>query len=310
MAAPPLFYDRRLVAVEIGVIAVSYGIVVINQPTQFELLARWLFAVVLVIVPVTIVAFVADTAGRLRQQLEHLAESQRLDRLGRFLSPLVARAVLNLEDEGLLDPHRREIAVVFIDLRNFSRFTADVEPEEVIGVLSEYFQVTGEVLSTHQATVGQIQGDGVMAYFNDPLPCEEPARRAAETALALKPRLDVLTERWKGLGYDIGYGIGISLGYATLGVIGFEGRREYGPVGTVANLASRLCGRAEHGQVLMDQRTFARIDSHFEAAHLAPMDIKGFPQPIAVVSIVSPKATTPGEQAKTSVSSEPLEPGR
>ncbi|MGB2940080.1 MAG: adenylate/guanylate cyclase domain-containing protein [Candidatus Dormiibacterota bacterium] len=293
-SAAVLIFERWMVAILLAVVAVCYGAVVLYQPTDVPGAFRWIWLMFLILAVQIVVGLSAETAQRLRVALERGRQEERLTRLSSFLSPAVARAVVDHENEDLLDPHRREIAVVFIDLRNFSRFTSEVEPEEVMAVLGDYLKVSGDVLSRHQATVGQIQGDGIMAYFNDPLPIDDPAGHAAETALELRSRLDDMTDEWRGRGYDLGYGIGISMGYATLGVIGFEGRQEYGPVGTVANLASRLCGRADSGQVLMDQRTFSRIAKHFQAEELAPMEIKGFAQPVAVVSVLG--ATTGAER--------------
>jgi class 3 adenylate cyclase len=289
--------NRRLMVYTVVFYSAIYAVVLAFQPVTSEAPVRWL----VMVVSVTAVALLAtriaewifavqdqldelnrDLEGKVRQQV---AEVERLDRLRRFLPPVVADAVVGPNEATVLAPHRREIAVVFIDLRGFSRFTADAEPEEVIAALRAYHETVGEVLEQSQATVGPIQGDGMMAYFNDPLPCDDPPGRAAVMALELKPRLDAFADRWAARGYELSYGIGFAFGYATLGMVGYHGRQEYAPVGTVANLASRLCDHAAPGQVLTDQRTRASLSADFEAEALDPIEVKGFAQPVRVVAI-------------------------
>jgi class 3 adenylate cyclase len=208
-----------------------------------------------------------------------VAEIEALSRLRRFLSPQVAEAVLAGRDEVLLQPHRRQIAAFFSDLRGFTAFTSSAEPEEVVDALDHYYRVVGEVLHRHQATVGAFAGDGIMAYLNDPVPCEDPPRTAVEMALALKEPMGEFLAVWKRRGFDLGYGVGIAYGYATLGSVGFEGRSDYTALGSVVNLAARLCGEASPGQVLIDSRTADALEDLYELIEREVV-LKGFATPI------------------------------
>lgn len=197
---------------------------------------------------------------------EQVAEIERLGGLRRFLTPQVADAVLSGNAEEVTKPHRRRIAVFFCDLRGFTAFTKEAEPEEVVADLDQYYRTVGEVLQRHGATIGGYAGDGVMAYFGDPVPHEEPARGAVGMVADLREPLDALVEEWQRRGHDLSYGIGLACGYATLGVVGFDGRYDYTPLGGVVNLAARLCGKAEPGQVLLDHATYAELDGLAETA--------------------------------------------
>ena len=181
----------------------------------------------------------------LRQRVdEQLDELLNLRRLQRFLSPQLAEVVLSAGDDTLLEPHRREIAVVFCDLRGFTRFAATVEPEELLDAVREFHSVLGELVTQHGATVGYFDGDGVMLFFNDPVPCTDPALKAAQLSVDLRDGFGPLRDGWRRRGYDLDIGIGISLGFATLGIIGFKGRYDYTVLGPVVNQASRLCTAA------------------------------------------------------------------
>ena len=217
-------------------------------------------------------AWNAELERRVQEQVDEL---DRLNRLRRFLSPQVADLVVAAGEDWLFDTHRREVAVLFCDLRNFTAFTRSVEPEDVMAVLAEFHRVVGESVRKHEATVGHFSGDGVMIFFNDPVPCEEPARRAIEMALDLQPAVAELCTTWREYGYDLGLGVGVSLGYATLGVMGFEGCVEYGAVGTVVNLASRLCDEAAAGEILVSRTAHVAVEPAIATEPAGELELKG-----------------------------------
>lgn len=219
---------------------------------------------------------------RVQTQVEQI---ERMARLQRFLSPQVAEAIVTSGDESILRTHRRQISVLFCDLRGFTAFAETAEPEEVMTVLRQYHDVAGERISTHQGTVGHFAGDGLMVFFNDPLPCPEPAAAAVRLALDLQERMAELCAEWRRLGWDLGFGVGVAHGYATLGAIGFEGRMEYGVIGTVVNLASRLCDEAQPGQILLSARAFTLVEDLIEAEPLADLTLKGFSRPVPAYSV-------------------------
>lgn len=221
--------------------------------------------------------------AKVAQQVE---EMERLSRLRRFLSPQLADVVVSADHEDLLRTHRRELAVLFCDLRGFTAFTATAEPEDVMTVLGHYYEGFGGLVDRFGATVGGFAGDGVMVYFNDPLPCDDPALRAVEMALELRSVMADVTAQWRRQGHQLGYGIGIALGHATLGTIGFEGRVDYGPVGTVVNLASRLCDEAPPDETYINQRAMAAVDAAIETEPVEPLALKGFAQPVNTYRLV------------------------
>ena len=207
---------------------------------------------------------------------DQVTEIERLGQLRRFLSPQVAEAVMSGESEGLTRPHRQRIAVFFCDLRGFTAFTNAAEPEEVVGVLDEYYRAVGEVLQRYDATIGGYAGDGIMAYFGDPVVREDPAHQAVRMASELREPMNALVDAWTRRGYDLSYGIGVAYGYATLGVIGFDGRYDYTPLGAVVNLAARLCGQASAAQILLDHATHAATSDQLASEHHADLDLKGY----------------------------------
>ncbi len=209
-------------------------------------------------------------------------ERQRVE-LGRYLPKQVADLVSSSNKSGLLDGHRSEITVVFVDIRGFTEFGASAEPEEVISVLGEYHEEMGKHVTSHEGTLGGFEGDGLMIYFNDPIPAPDHAARAVAMAKDMHRGFVSLANGWERQGFHLGLGIGIATGYATLGRIGYEGRYDYTPIGTTVNLASRLCGRAEPGTTLASQRTIAA--SGIDATLLPePLTLKGIPQPVPVYS--------------------------
>jgi class 3 adenylate cyclase len=206
---------------------------------------------------------------------EQVAELDRMARLRRFLSPQVADLVVSAGEDWLFDTHRQEIAVLFCDLRGFTAFTRAAEPEDVMRVLSEFHRVAGDLVRAYEATVGHFSGDGVMIFFNDPVPCPDPARRAVALAQELQPAVSDQCAKWRELGHDLGLGVGIALGYATLGVMGFEGCVEYGAVGTVVNLAARLCAEARAGEILVSQTVHAAVDGDVATEPAGQLELKG-----------------------------------
>jgi class 3 adenylate cyclase len=229
---------------------------------------------------------------RVAEQVEEIAG---LGRLRRFLAPQVADAVVaaGIEDgAGPLAPHRRQIAVLFSDLRGFTQFSNTSQPEEVLDVLEAYYEVVGGFVRDYEATVGSFLGDGIMAYFNDPVPCEDPAGLAVAMASDLRVALEQLCARWQRRGWDLGYGMGISFGYATLGTIGFEGRTDYTPLGSVVNLASRLSDEAQRGEILLDGRTYAAVSGRVVAEERR-LELKGFDRGVIAFSLQTAEGLVP-----------------
>jgi DNA-binding response OmpR family regulator len=216
---------------------------------------------------------------------EQVAQLGRLARLRRFLSPKVADLIVAGKLDDPLATHRREVVVAFVDLRGFTKFTESVEPEEVFAVLRAYHGEIGRLIALHEGTIEHFAGDGVMIIFNDPLVLPDPAFSAVRMALDVRDAVARLAEGWKRLGYSLGCGLGIAQGYATIGTIGFEGRYDYGTIGTVTNLAARLCAEAAGGQVLVSQKVFARIEGRVEAEPAGELSLKGFSKPVGVHSV-------------------------
>jgi class 3 adenylate cyclase len=224
----------------------------------------------------------AELEARVNTQMEEL---QRMNRLRRFLSPQVAELLINAGDDSVLGSHRREIVVVFCDLRGFTAFAESSEPEEVMGVLGEYHAALGELIFRYEGTLERFTGDGLMVFFNDPIPLDKPAQRAVEMALAMRDRVATLVEGWRRLGHDLGFGVGIAQGFATLGRIGYEGRFDYAAIGTVTNLAARLCGEADAGQVLISQRVFSAVEDVAVGESVGALELRGFSRPIRAFGV-------------------------
>ncbi len=226
----------------------------------------------------------ADLAARVAIQV---AEIENLGRLRRFLSPQLADVVASSDDAHLLESHRREIAVLFTDLRGWTAFSETTEPEEVMGVIRSFHGTMGELLRSYDATVGWFAGDGVMAWFNDPFPCPDPAARAAAMAVEMRDAMAGLTAAWRRRGHELDFAVGIAVGYATLGTIGFEGRYDYGAVGSVMNLASRLCDEAGPGQILINARALASADERISAEPVGELTLKGFAKPVPAFNVLA-----------------------
>jgi adenylate cyclase len=224
----------------------------------------------------------AELEARVTTQLEEL---QRMNRLRRFLSPQVAELVINSGDDSVLGSHRREIVVVFCDLRGFTAFAESSEPEEVMAVLGEYHAALGELIFRYQGTLERFTGDGLMVFFNDPIPLDRPAQHAVEMALAMRDRVRTLVEGWSRLGHDLGFGVGIAQGFATLGRIGYEGRFDYAAIGSVTNLAARLCAEAGAGQVLVSQRVFSAVDDVAVGESVGLLELRGFSRSVRAFGV-------------------------
>ena len=210
---------------------------------------------------------------------------ERVNRLRRFLAPQLVELVVDSGDESFLRSHRREIVVVFCDLRNFTPFAETSEPEEVMTVLREYHGALGQLIHEYQGTLERFTGDGLMVFFNDPVPCDDPAERAVRMAVAMRSRVQDLAGTWFRRGYDLALGVGIAQGYATLGRIGFEGRFDYAAIGSVTNLAARLCGEAGAWQILASQRVAAGVEGLVTCEPVGALELKGFSRPTRVYDI-------------------------
>ena len=228
----------------------------------------------------------AELNRTLEQRVEQqVAQIERLGRLKRFFSPQLAELIVAGGAEDPLKTHRREVTVVFLDLRGFSSFAETTDPEEVMGVLREYHAAMGDLVLAHEGTLERFTGDGMMVFFNDPVPVSDPAERAIRMALAMRDRVGELTIKWQKRGYDLTLGVGIAQGYATIGAIGFEGRWDYGAIGTVTNLAARLCAEAKPGQILIPQRLLGAVDSLVEAEPVGELSLKGFHRAIPAYNV-------------------------
>jgi class 3 adenylate cyclase len=227
--------------------------------------------------------------AKARQQAEEMA---RLSRLRRFLSPQLADAVVSSGADSVLQSHRRQIAVVFSDLRGFTAFAEVAEPEDVMAVLRDFHQAMGAVIHEFGATVGYFAGDGLMAFFNDPVPCPDPASRAVRMAVVMRDEMGTMCADWQAVGHNLGFGVGIAFGYATLGEIGFEGRFDYGVIGSVVNLAARLCDQAGPGEILISQRARREVDGVAEIEDRGLLTLAGFHDRVPAYAVVAIKDGT------------------
>jgi len=217
---------------------------------------------------------------------EQVTELERVGRLKRFFSPQLAEMIVTGGAEDPLKTHRREVTVVFLDLRGFTAFAETSEPEEVMGVLREYHAEMGRLILAHEGTLERFTGDGMMIFFNDPVLVPNPGERAIRMALAMRDRVRELTVRWRKLGYELDFGIGLAQGYATIGAIGFEGRWDYGAIGTVTNLAARLCGEAKPGQILVPRRFLGTVEDLVEVEPVGELSLKGFHRPVTTYNVI------------------------
>ena len=217
---------------------------------------------------------------------EQLQQLERLSRLKRFFSPHLAELILAGGAEDPLKSHRREIIVVFLDLRGFTAFAETAEPEEIMSVLREYHAEMGKMILAHEGTLERFAGDGMMVFFNDPVQVPDPAARAVRMIVAMRERLAELLVKWRKRGFELDFGAGIAQGYATIGAVGFEGRLDYGAIGTVTNLSARLCGEAKPGQILITKRVLASVEELLEAEPVGELQLKGLLRPVPAFNIV------------------------
>ncbi|PYM59917.1 MAG: hypothetical protein DMD79_16750 [Candidatus Rokuibacteriota bacterium] len=263
--ALPLTVKDRLV----GVLAVES-----RQPNAFDELDEVLLRIV------GNQAATAIDNARTYQMVEQLG------RLKRFFSPHLAELIIRGGADDPLKTHRREVTVVFLDLRGFTAFAETSEPEELMGVLHEYHAEMGRLILAHEGTLERFTGDGMMIFFNDPLPMPDAAERAVRMAVAMRDRAAELAARWHRRGYELDLGIGIAKGFATIGAIGFEGRWDYGAIGTVTNLAARLCGEAKPGQILISPRLLPEVEQLLEIEEAGLLAVKGLARPVKALNIV------------------------
>jgi adenylate cyclase len=230
----------------------------------------------------------ADLNASLQARVEkQIQELERVSRLRQFLSPEIAEIVMAAQNKSLLDSHRGKIAVIFCDLRGFTSFAEVAEPEEVMEVLKLFHAETGRIAAEYRGTISHRAGDGLMIILNDPVPVADPGPAAARLALALRDSVGELCRRWKAMGYELGVGLGLSFGFATLGVIGDESRYDYSAVGTVVNVASRLCSEASDGELLTTQRVLAELGDSADVSPLKTIELKGVSRPVKVFCLNS-----------------------
>jgi adenylate cyclase len=237
-----------------------------------------------------------DDLNKLNQQLERrvadqVSEIERMSRLRRFLPPQVADLIVAAGAEKQLESHRREITALFCDLRGFTGFSEASAPEDVMALLRDYHAAIGEIIIKYSGTLERYAGDGVMVVFNDPVPVDNPALRAVLMALETREAMGALMEKWRQLGHDVGFGIGIAHGFATLGTIGFEGRFDYAAIGTVSNVASRLCDEAKPGQILISPRVLTKVENAVKVEPVGEFELKGIRRPLAAYNVVAPSSS-------------------
>jgi class 3 adenylate cyclase len=313
------FLPRVLSIVLMVCTGIALGIIFWTQPGWDPPIAYWLFVAILAVAVTIVVAQLVERAevqtrranaandelrslnATLEERVaEQVNEVQRLSRLRRFLSAPVAEQLLaagEVGEEDWLQPHRAKIAALFCDLRGFTRFAVAAEPEDVTDVLAAFHQEMGVLAERHAATVGGYSGDGVLLYFNDPVPSEDPAGSAIRLALEFAQSIESAAQEWRGEGFNVGWGIGIAYGWATMAVVGSNSRRDYTPLGSVVNLAARLSDVASHGEVLMDRKTFAATDTAKSAEDAGVYDLKGFAEPVQLYRIRT-QADAPGVAAR------------
>lgn len=295
---------RRWAITMIVAMGLEYGVVLAIQTDAHHGLAQWLVVMAALVTTAVLVGGIvertersAEAERRAKEELADLNENlemrvrdqvdelERTGRLRRFLAPQVADAVTSHDSAVLLAPHRQVVAVFFCDLRGFTAFTNTARAEEALTTLNDYYDAVGAVLQRHHATIGGFAGDGIMAYFGDPVPDPHPARTAIAMTLDLREALKQLTGRWADAGHQLHYGVGLALGEATLGMVGFEGRHDYTPLGAVVNLAARLCSQARAGQVLLDQAIHEATAPQAPSGHYADMELKGYSTKVPVYQL-------------------------
>jgi class 3 adenylate cyclase len=226
-----------------------------------------------------------------RRVADQVGEIARMSRLRRFLPPQVADLIVASGTEKQLESHRSEITALFCDLRGFTGFSESSDPEDVMTLLRDYHEAIGQIIIKYRGTLERFAGDGVMVIFNDPLPVENPALQAVLMALDMRVAIGGLIEKWRDLGHDLGFGIGIAHGFATLGTIGFEGRRDYAAIGTVSNVASRLCDEAKSGQILISPRVRQAVEKDLTVESIGEFALKGIRRPMMAYNVLGSSAS-------------------